>query len=148
VPFFSANDSHSGIIEVSLISMYGNTLQTSIGAICEPSGQFHALERNLSFDAETNTRIRLGRFSLSCRETYDDVSDVFVQYICNDKDTKTLISVNYLELDDGESFEGTESIVTLANLWILLNCYSKVLKIRGPGFSRISRGTSIKLLLM
>jgi len=87
--------------------MYGNTLQIPLGAICEPSGQFHASARNLLFDAETNTRIRFGRSSLSYRETYDDVSGIFVQYVCNNKDVKASISVDHLgRLKD---FEETEN---------------------------------------
>lgn len=79
---FFASGFHTGSMAVSLKSIYGKTLQTSLGAICEPTRQFHASARSLLFDAETNTSIRFGRSSLSCKEMYDDVSGVFVQYVC------------------------------------------------------------------
>jgi len=61
------------------------------------------------FDAETNTRIRLGRSSLSYRETYDDVSGVLVQYVCNGRDAKARISVDHPERLRSRRFEETEN---------------------------------------
>lgn len=95
--FSRVHGPHTDVIAASLNSMYGNTLQMSLGAIFDPTGQFHASARSLVFDAETNTRIRLGRSSLSYRETYDDVSGDFVQYICNRQSIKksSISSTNY-----------------------------------------------------